>query len=86
MGMTKDLFNRIKKGRNLAQKGMELTQVLPRVTDIFTKNAELLFPETPRPFVKPEDPLKLLQEKLSPKKKDKKDKSKVKAESPEPLD
>ena len=47
--MTKDLVNRIKKGRKITAKGMELHETLPRVTDVFTKHAELLFPAEPRP-------------------------------------
>ena len=62
LDMTKDLFNRIKKGRHLAPRGKELADTLPRVTDIFTKHGEVLFPEEPRPYVEPKDPIELLKE------------------------
>jgi len=47
--MTKDLINRIKKGRKIAPRGMELHESLPRVTDMFIKHGELLFPAEPLP-------------------------------------
>ena len=63
--MTKDIFNRIKNKRKLAPRGIELEDQLPRVTDIFTKQAEVLFPAEPRPYVAPKDPLEILKEKFS---------------------
>ena len=57
MEMTKDLFNRIKKQRKLAPRGMELGESLPRVVDLFSKHGEVLFPEEPRPYVEPPDPI-----------------------------
>ena len=67
--MTKDIFNRIKNKRKLTPRGIELEDQLPRVTDIFTKQAEVLFPAEPRPYVAPKDPLEILKEKFSKKKK-----------------
>ena len=74
MDMTKDLLNRIKKGRKLAAKGMELHETLPRVTDVFTKHAELLFPAEPRPADK-------VVEKKQPKEWKRKTKKEVRVEN-----
>lgn len=69
--MTKDLFNRIKKGRKIAPRGRELADTLPQVVDVFTKHGEVLFPAEPRPYVPPKDPNELLKQKFAKKKKKK---------------
>ena len=58
----------------MAPRGKELADTLPRVVDIFSKHGEVLFPEEPRPYIEPKDPIELLKEKLNNKKKKKKEK------------
>ena len=47
--MQRDLLNRIKYERGVAQRGPELNNLLPRVNDKFVKLGEILFADDDRP-------------------------------------